>query len=232
MWYNKNMSDSKKLRQNLNQHKIKNTLSNKMDKDIIVVIRKLIVKLEKEYPKLTFQWLSQMHLSSIIADLSVQFPQYADSFSKVHSKATIKPDGGFLFCTNKKGEKRLILVSEVKRQGTNDERAKEGKKKQAQGNAIERLGKNLTGIKAICKAKGNIPFVCFGHGIDFAKGSTILDRVITINEFFPLNKTFVAKTYLPFEPVSLYFREKAWSQKEMFAVLYIVSKEAIESTFI
>jgi type II restriction enzyme len=226
------MSDSKKLRQNINQHRVKNTKSDKMDKDIIIVINKLIITLEKEYPELVFEWASQIYLSNIIADLQVQFPQYAGKFSTVHPKATIKPDGGFLFCTNKKGEKRLILVSEVKRQGTNDERLIEGKKKQAQGNAIERLGKNLTGIKAICKAKGSIPFVCFGHGVDFTKGSTILDRVITINEFFPLNTTFVTKTYLPFEPVSLYFREKSWSKKEMSDILYCIAKEAIECKFI
>ena len=151
------MSDSKKLRQNTNQHRVKNTKSNKMDKDIIVVIKKLITTLEKEYPELAFEWSPQIHLSNIIADLQVQFPKYAGKFATVHPKATIKPDGGFLFCTNKKGEKRLILVSEVKRQGTNDERAKEGKKKQAQGNAIERLGKNITGIKYIMYF---IPGIC------------------------------------------------------------------------
>ena len=66
----------------------------------------------------------------------------------------IKPDGGFLYATDKEGNKKLILVAEVKRQGTNDKRLSEGLPKQAKGNAIERLGKNLVGIRAIFKKKG------------------------------------------------------------------------------
>ena len=41
----------------------------------------------------------------------------------------------------------MILISEVKSQGTNDAREKEGKSKQAMGNAIERLGKNMIGFR-------------------------------------------------------------------------------------
>src|SRR3546814_7053665 len=79
----------------------------------------------------------------------------------------------------------------MKRQGTNDQRALEGKGKQSQGNAIERLGKNLIGFRSALQYKRITPFVCFGWGIDFAPGSSILDRVITMNEFYPLNRIFV-----------------------------------------
>src|SRR3546814_2927056 len=75
---------------------------------------------------------------------------------------------------------------EMKRQGTNDQRALEGKGKQSQGNAIERLGKNLIGFRSALQYERITPFVCFGWGIDFAPGSSILDRVITMNEFYPL----------------------------------------------
>src|SRR3546814_20159135 len=76
----------------------------------------------------------------------------------------------------------------MKRQGTNDQRALEGKGKQSQGNAIERLGKNLIGFRSALQYERITPFVCFGWGIDFAPGSSILDRVITLNEFYPLNR--------------------------------------------
>src|SRR3989338_7133500 len=128
-------------------------------------------------------------------------------------------------------KKKLSLVAEVKRQGTNDKRATEGLAKQAKGNAIERLGKNLTGVRAIFKKESMIPFVCFGSGHDFQKESTILDRVVTMNDFFPLNKVFIEKEHLPFEPVSLFFRYKDWSTKEMTKILTDVAEEAIEYHF-
>ncbi len=59
----------------------------------------------------------------------------------------MKPDGGILAIKSSKDSTLTypILISEVKNQGTNDLRAKEGLRQQAQGNAIERLGKNLNG---------------------------------------------------------------------------------------
>jgi type II restriction enzyme len=45
-----------------------------------------------------------------------------------------------------------VLIAEVKNQGTNDLRAEEGLLKQAKGNAIERLGKNLLGLRTALRA--------------------------------------------------------------------------------
>ncbi|MFB5029699.1 MAG: hypothetical protein WJU30_00240 [Candidatus Phytoplasma pruni] len=56
-------------------------------------------------------------------------------------------------------------MSEVKRQGTNDKLKDEGKPKQARGNAVERLGKNLTAIKSMFMHELIAPFVCFGWGL-------------------------------------------------------------------
>src|SRR5581483_11232911 len=110
--------------------------------------------------------------------------------------------------------------------------AEEGLPNQAKGNAIERLGKNLIGIKAIFKNEGVLPFVCFGQGHDFQEGSSILDRVITMNEFFPLNTIFVEKDHLPFEPVSMYFRYEDWTVDEMAALLFQIARRAIEYKFV
>jgi len=225
------MANSDFLRKNKNQHSIKNSISKKMDGDIDVAVQKLLAYLRKKYPALIFEHKKKLSLTVIISDLAKQYPQYAKSFSTVMSKSFIKPDGGFLYATDKKGNKKLILVAEVKRQGTNDKRATEGLAKQAKGNAIERLGKNLTGVRAIFKKESMIPFVCFGSGHDFQKESTILDRVVTMNDFFPLNKVFMEKEHLPFEPVSLFFRYKDWSTKEMIKILIDVAEEAIEYHF-
>ncbi len=79
------------------------------------------------------------------------------------SDRKIKPDGGSLFLRNTKTNKmKPLLISETKKQGTNSERIKNGKKKQPLGNAIERLGKNLTGIRSMLNHYDITPFVCFG----------------------------------------------------------------------
>jgi len=226
------MSSSDFLRQNRNQHIIKNLISKGMDKDIDLAVHIVIGRLEQDYPTLSFTHEKKMLLRDIVAMLSKQFPEYASHFIDTHESSSIKPDGGFLFATNRQGERRLILVAEVKRQGTNDARIEEGKPIQAKGNAIERLGKNLIGIRAMFKNEGVLPFVCFGHGYDFMAGSSILDRVRVMNEFFPLNEQFVEKNFLPFEPVSMFFRLEPWSTEEMAEKLYQIAKRAIQYKFV
>lgn len=226
------MANSDFLRNNINQHIIKNVQSKHMDKDIIVATNAVIDTLSAEYPTLTFEHQKTMKLVDIIAMISKQYPEYAELFGTPQNTSFISPDGGFLFATNKNGVRRIVLVGEVKRQGTNDARQKEGLPKQAQGNAIERLGKNLIGIRALFKNEGVLPFVCFGSGYDFQPGSSILDRVLTMNEFFPLNKIFVEKSFLPFEPATMLFRYEDWSIEEMSDILYTVAKTAIEYKFV
>ena len=61
--------------------------------------------------------------------------------------------------------------------------------------------------------------VCFGEGCDFAPDCSIIDRVATLNGFFPLNTIYVDKARIDgdtLKPVSLYFREEPWTPEEMF----------------
>jgi len=225
------MSSSDFLRQNKNQHSVKNSLSRAMDSSIDRAAKTLIVHLRKKYPKLTFEHRPRMMLSEVIDGMGKRYPQYKTSISAVMGTSFIKPDGGFLYASDKKGNRRIILVAEVKRQGTNDKRLTEGLKKQAKGNAIERLGKNLIGIRALFKEDAILPFVCFGSGDDFSDGSSIRDRVITMNDYFPLNTIFVKKEYLPFEPVSMLFRSRKWRTREMVNVMDEVSTIAIRHYF-
>ena len=203
-----------------------------MESDISVVINELTLKLETDYRKLKFELIKRVYLKDIISNLKLQFPNYSEMFSDVKEKSFLAPDGGFLYSINKQGERRIILIAEVKKQGTNDERQKEGLSKQARGNAIERLGKNVIGIRTMQKHTGILPFVCFAYGDDFKDTETIMDRVVTINDFFPLNKIFIEKNFLPFEPVSMFGRQKAWSKKEMFDICYEIAKKAISNKFI
>jgi len=191
----------------------------------------VIQRLQKKYPELIFEHVSKLMLSVVIDGMGERYPQYKDRIAKVMGTSFIKPDGGFLYATDKKGNRRLVLVAEVKRQGTNDKRILEGLKKQAKGNAIERLGKNLIGIRMLFKEESILPFVCFGSGDDFKEGSSIRDRVITMNEYFPLGEVFVKKEFLPFEPVSMLFRSKKWGVKEMATVMEGVANVSIEHYF-
>ncbi len=225
------MANSDFLRKNKNQHSIKNSISKGMDSSIGIGIQRMIRLLKKKHPNLTFEHRKTLPLTEIISDLSCQYPKFANTFSSVMEESFIRPDGGFLYAINKNGKRKLILVAEVKHQGTNDKRKKEGLPKQAKGNAIERLGKNLIGIRAIFKKESIIPFVCFGSGHDFQKGSTILDRVVTMNEFYPLNTIFVEKEYLPFEPVSLFFRTKDWNGNEIQKIMTSVAEKSIKHYF-
>ena len=76
------------------------------------------------------------------------------------------------------------------------------------------------------------PFICFGWGCDFEPNSSILARVSMLNEFYPLNTTYVYKKDGNAEanfytPVSMYFRKDKWSKKEMFDKLKEIAETAV-----
>lgn len=232
------MSQSESLRQRVEQHKPKNTKSKLDDKAIYIAMRKVISYLntrfdmENQFPEYEIIFETSLLVADMVKFIKSKGIRNDFDYSYIDRKIT--PDGGVLFLQNKQTkEKRPILISEIKRQGTNDERLKEGKEKQATGNAIERLGKNLTGIKAMMNYEKITPFVCFGWGCDFAEDQiTVLAKVGILNEFYPLNKTFVFKRdgnadCNRYSPVSMYFREKPWSVDEMFDIMKEIAETAL-----
>lgn len=183
------------------------------------------------------EYQKRLFLDTVVSSLNEVFGAAAGMvFEKATSKPNtyISPDGGFLYVQDEEDVNRYILVVEAKRQGTNTDRAAEGKPKQAQGNAIERLRKNMQGIDCLFAPEAITPFVCFGEGCDFEDGSTILDRVSTMNSFFPLNTIYVDKIYVAhpqheiFKPTSLFFREDPWSPQEMKRVMWAVCQRSME----
>jgi hypothetical protein len=101
------MANSDFLRQNKNQHSIKNSISKVMDSDVDLAVQNMISILKKEYPDLTFEHTKKLSLTKIIADLSAQYPQFEKDFSKVMEESFIKPDGGFLYATDKKRKHKI-----------------------------------------------------------------------------------------------------------------------------
>ena len=203
-----------------------NKTSKKQENDLLNALNELVQKIDEEFSVRLFHE-GRILLSEITNKLKELFPE--EEIAKPFPTSSMRPDGGILYLLDKADNKYPILITEVKNQGTNDLRAQEGKPRQAQGNAIERLGKNVIGFRTFLLDESIFPFVTFGYGCDFADGSSILDRVLTINMFGKLNKTNVYNTGVQesFNRGSFYFREDRWNKDEMISIMYDIAKKSI-----
>ena len=93
-----------------------------------------------------------------------------------NKRVFMRPDGGIL-CVVIGDETIPILITEDKKQGTNDSRFSEGKGRQATGNAIERGIKNIRAAEMLFHAGNVFPYVLFGSGCDFHPSETIAKRL-------------------------------------------------------
>jgi len=203
-----------------------NTTSAGQERDIYQALKQVAETIGKQY-QLHLHHDSAWPLKYIVDLLRQHFPD--EDWFYHFATSSIKPDGGILSLLDADGKKYPILISEVKNQGTNALRAQEGLKKQAKGNAIERLGKNVIGLRTALFYESIFPFVCFGYGCDFADDSSILDRVSTIAMFGKLNATHLHNTGEGgrFNRGSFYFREERWSVDEMSNILFDVAERSI-----
>jgi type II restriction enzyme len=210
-----------------------NDESSKMEQRLGVALGEMQEAIRSEFG-LTAVVRKRMMLSKIVDAMNSHYgDQVPVSFQRAYgaSSTWLQPDGGFWTIEEWGDSSRVILVAEVKRQGTNDARVQQGEAEQSRGNAIERLGKNMRGIDALFSGERITPFVCFGEGCDFGEDSYIRDRVATLNGFFPLNEIFVDKIAVgedTLKPTSMYFREEPWTPAEMSEVLIPVARRSIE----
>lgn len=234
------MATSEQLRDNPNQHKPKNERSKEDDKRIYVAMHETIAYLNDRFKEYMKGYRLSFAKDISYKDMYEQIKRRGirKEFDSGFGERTIKPDGGVIWLEEENclsDDKRVVLISEVKRQGTNKDRVKEGKPIQAQGNAVERLGKNLTGIKAMLNHEAITPFVCFGWGCDFVEEYTddfVMSKISMMNEFYELNKLYVFKRdgsseVNKYSPVSMYFREEQWEVKEMFDILKEVGEASM-----
>ena len=236
------MSQHDSLRSRTDQHLPKNSKSKADDQDVYKAMQKV-----KEYikgkPEFSSYFVSEWDIDfekSIKISYMIDFikrKQIRSEFNYDFNDREIIPDGGMLLLINKTINKTYpLVIAEIKRQGTNDERAAEGKAKQATGNAIERLGKNLIGIRAMMNHEKITPFVCFGWGCDFAvdkeETKTVRSKVFVMNEFYNLNQIYVFKRdgdsgHNFFSPVSMYFRNDKWTIDEMYTIMKEIAEASI-----
>lgn len=196
-------------------------------------------KTVKEQTGLTIEREKTLYLQTIVDTMNegvgaTQGLTFARAYKK-SNKTHLKPDGGFWYVKEWGDPKRWILIAEAKRQGTNDERKRQGKEKQSLGNAIERMGKNMRLVDLLLLTEEITPFVGFAEGCDFAPDSYIVDRAAALNSFFPLNSIHVQKVPViqgnkrldTLKPISLFCRESPWTPAEMHEVLLRVALDAI-----
>lgn len=204
-----------------------NKTSLKQEKDVLQVIRTVAETVSAE-SGLAVTYKKRLLLGADIVDKLR--PLYREiNFHYERETSFINPDGGFLMLHDEAGREHPILIAEVKNQGTNDRRLQEGLKKQAQGNAIERLGKNVIGLRTYMVNEEIFPFVCFGYGCDFQAGSSIRDRVVTIAQFGQLNTVHLSReaSCPEIRRGSFFFREQKWSIEEMLDVCLDIARRSV-----
>jgi len=206
-----------------------NLTSKKQESDVIKALLQVVDHLgDKFRRKVSLVHEKQWYLKDIVAELRHTYPEIG--FHYHFDSSSIRPDGGILYIQGMAGDRFTypILIAEVKNQGTNDLRAQEGLPRQAKGNAIERLGKNLIGLRAALMRESIFPFVCFGYGCDFEAESSILDRVSTMAMFGKLNTTYLHNEEGgKFNRGSFYFRPDRWSVDEMVAIMKDIAERSV-----
>ncbi len=236
------MSQHSALRKRTEQHKPKNNKSKIDDKEVYqsMELVRSYLKAKKEF-QVFFQGEWDLEFSKDIKIKNmiefIKRKKIRREFNYEFLERSIVPDGGILYLTNRlTGDLYPLVIAEIKRQGTNNERLAEGKSKQATGNAIERLGKNLIGVRAMMNYEKITPFVCFGWGCDFKINSeetgTVRSKVVMMNEFYDLNKIYVFKKdgsadVNDYAPVSMFFREERWSIEEMYDIMKEIAEASI-----
>ena len=226
------MSNSAQLSKTISKYKIINYRSMSQEKVIREATKFVLQELKKKYPNNRFRHrnkITKLEINSVLASINSDYGKYISN-----PNSFIKPDGGFIeMLVN--GRWKVILVSEAKKQGTNDIRVKKGFPSQSKGNAVERMFKNINEIRNYLKPEKIFPLVLFLCGCDFKKGISIRDRLTSANCHCYLNKLEIYKKEerigenISLESVcSLFVREKEWSIIEVKNRLFKAAKISVE----
>lgn len=215
------MSNSKRLRSTHTSFGGGKTIFNESAKsfetNLFSVVGEIQKELSQKYPKYTFVMQKRLGKHEVAAKLNRK------RYNPENSRSFINPDGGVLYLV-KNDQKYAILISEAKKQGTNKERLKEGKKKQSAGNAIERAHKNYNEFCLYCNDLPYLPYVMFAFGCDFFTGSSINDRLDAMTNYLPRNVNYVGKEKV----ATIFIREKEFTKQEMYSKMKDVALTSIK----
>jgi type II restriction enzyme len=215
--------NSEQLRKNVTKigggKAMNNAKAKKLEKGVMKNVLEVKKMLEEKYPKYSFSHQSNLSKKIIAQEIGIK------NYQLSNPKSNIRPDGGILYIECERGDLYPILIAEAKQQGTNDKRKEEGKKPQAQGNAIERSYKNFFEFKLFCKNLTYFPYVMFISGCDFVKGSSINDRLDCLTEYKPRNKNYVKDVA---KIASVYVKENTFSSDEIQNILFDIADTSIK----
>ena len=150
------------------------------ERDLQESVLRIKSELESIYPELKFTYRKKLYLREIAEKLG------KTSWVSVSKDPYVSPDGGLLF-VEWNGTEYPVLISEAKKQGTNDVRLKNGLEIQSKANAIERAYKNALAFSQYNEKLDYNPYVIFACGCDFDKDSSIIDRLWHLTRFEPMN---------------------------------------------
>ena len=176
----------------------------KTETKVADAVQHVMKTLKKKYPDLEFDHMKR-HPKRMFSE-SIGATDWMPS----NEKSFVNPDGGTIWVNKVYNDGATwypILTSEAKKQGTNDRLIKEGMKRQAQGNAIERAYKNIEEFRCLYERYNWFPYFIFCEGCDFDKGSSILDRMDAMTRYRPRNTTYLFERH---QLVSLYIRPEGF----------------------
>ena len=120
-----------------------------------------------------------------------------------------------------------IFIGEMKKQGTNDKRIKEGKKKQSQGNAAgDRVAKNFEIASDYCYLcdKEFFPYNVFMHGCDFKEEEITNTTRSKLQPFFGtlnvLNPYFDKDIFWARKGGSCFYQGEDYSYQQLYKICY------------
>lgn len=139
-------------------------------------------QLEKEFPKLSFQYRTSIKKEEINEALKKVDPELGQTLFV--SNSSIIPDGGIIEVKDDNDIWRIVLVSEAKHQGKDIDNIKKGilvgtgnnQDLMAAGNAIERSHKNISEIANLMLSESHFPYVLFLEGSNFLTETISIKR--------------------------------------------------------
>jgi type II restriction enzyme len=143
---------------------------------------RVIKKLEKEFPQLSFRYktsISKKEINEALQKLDSELGQ-----TLFVPNSSIKPDGGIIEVKDDNGNWRVVLVTEAKHQGQDIENIQKGKRVgkyndqdlMAAGNAIERSHKNISEIANFMLSESHFPYILFLEGSNFLTETISIKR--------------------------------------------------------
>ena len=165
-----------------------------------------------------------------------------DVFEKYYGgPSSIETDSHIIYLTiynNGNFDRKPLFLGEIKKQGTNDQRIIEGKRRQAVGNAApDRVAKNFEIAADFCYLcdKKFFPYNVYLHGCDFAIDEITSTTKAKLQPFFGILNKFSpwfdqnALVYLnAHKGGSCYFQREPYTYKQLYESCYRCCEEGIK----